>query len=63
MLFGGRPERGAKTIVYLATSPEVASVSGGYFADCRAATPTAAAQDDASAARLWAETSRLTGIG
>ena len=63
MMFGGPPERGAKTIVYLAASPEVASVSGGYFADGRPARPTLAAQDDASAGRLWAETSRLTGIG
>jgi NAD(P)-dependent dehydrogenase (short-subunit alcohol dehydrogenase family) len=62
MLFADRPERGAKTIVYLATSPEVANVSGGYFADCRPATPSAAAQDDASAVKLWEVTTRLAGI-
>jgi NAD(P)-dependent dehydrogenase (short-subunit alcohol dehydrogenase family) len=62
MLFAGRPERGARTIVYLATSPDVAKISGGYFADCRPATPSAQAQDDASAARLWTETARLARI-
>jgi NAD(P)-dependent dehydrogenase (short-subunit alcohol dehydrogenase family) len=63
MLFAGRPEGGAKTIVYLASSPDVADVSGGYFANCRPITPSATAQDDAVAGRLWAETARLTGIG
>jgi len=63
MLFAARPERGANTIVYLATSPAVADVSGGYFVDCRAATPSAQAQDDASAERLWTATAHLAGIG
>jgi len=62
MLFAGSPERGARTIVYLAGSPEVAQVSGGYFADCRPATPSAQAQDDSVAARLWNETERLAAI-
>ena len=61
MLFGGSPDDGAKTIVYLASAPELAAVTGGYFADCRPATPTKAAQDDAGARRLWSETARLTG--
>jgi NAD(P)-dependent dehydrogenase (short-subunit alcohol dehydrogenase family) len=63
MLFAGAPDRGAKTIVYLATSPAVADVSGDYFVDCRPATPSAQAQDDASAERLWTATARLAGIG
>jgi NAD(P)-dependent dehydrogenase (short-subunit alcohol dehydrogenase family) len=58
-LFALSPEKGAETIVYLAASPEVANVSGGYFAECRPATPSAAARDDASALRLWEESSRL----
>jgi NAD(P)-dependent dehydrogenase (short-subunit alcohol dehydrogenase family) len=62
-LFAGRPERGANTIIYLATSPAVAEVSGGYFIDCRPATPSAQAQDGASAERLWIATARFTGIG
>jgi retinol dehydrogenase 12 len=55
-------ERGAETIVYLASSPDVADVTGQYFADCRPATPTREAQDAAIATRLWAESVRLAGI-
>ena len=58
-LFAISPEKGAETIVYLASSPEVAGVSGGYFAKSRPATPTAAAQDDAAARRLWEESAKL----
>jgi NAD(P)-dependent dehydrogenase (short-subunit alcohol dehydrogenase family) len=58
-LFAISPEKGAETIVYLASSPAVAGVTGGYFAKCRPAMPTAAAQDDAAAARLWDESARL----
>src|SRR5215469_696075 len=53
------PQRGAETIVYLASSPEVASVSGRYFYKCKPDTPSPAAQDDAAASRLWAESERL----
>jgi NAD(P)-dependent dehydrogenase (short-subunit alcohol dehydrogenase family) len=58
-LWGLSPERGAQTMVYLASSPEVAGVTGGYFAKSRPATPTAAAQDDAAARRLWDESARI----
>jgi NAD(P)-dependent dehydrogenase (short-subunit alcohol dehydrogenase family) len=53
------PKKGAETIVYLASSPEVASTSGLYFYQCKPDTPSPAAQDDAAAARLWAESERL----
>ena len=53
------PSRGAETIVYLASSPEVAAVSGLYFYRSRPETPTPEAQDDVAAARLWAESERL----
>ncbi len=62
-LFALTPEQGAETIVYLASSDEVANVSGEYFYKCRATRPTAAAQDDTAAARLWQESERLAGIG
>jgi NAD(P)-dependent dehydrogenase (short-subunit alcohol dehydrogenase family) len=58
-LFAISPEKGAETIVYLASSPEVAGISGGYFTKSRPATPTAAAQDDAVARRLWEESAKL----
>ena len=56
------PEKGAETLVYLTSSPEVAAVSGEYFYKCRAVTPSAQARDDAAAARLWADSARLAGI-
>jgi NAD(P)-dependent dehydrogenase (short-subunit alcohol dehydrogenase family) len=57
------PERGARTSVHVATAPELAGVSGRYFAKCREARSTAAARDPALARRLWDESARLTGIG
>jgi NAD(P)-dependent dehydrogenase (short-subunit alcohol dehydrogenase family) len=60
--FAISPEKGAQTIVYLASSPDVASVSGEYFYKCRPATPTAEARDDAAAKRLWVESAKLAGI-
>ncbi|MCE9650785.1 MAG: SDR family NAD(P)-dependent oxidoreductase [Parvibaculum sp.] len=61
--FAISPEKGAETIVYLASSPDVEGVSGGYFYKCRPAMPTRTAQDDLSAKRLWDETAKLTGVG
>ncbi|HLW90120.1 MAG TPA: SDR family oxidoreductase [Roseiarcus sp.] len=58
-LFAITPEKGADTIVYLASSPDVATVSGKYFIKRRAATPSAAAQDDEAARRLWAASEAL----
>jgi NAD(P)-dependent dehydrogenase (short-subunit alcohol dehydrogenase family) len=60
--FAITPEKGAETIVYLASSPEVAAISGEYFYQCRPAIPTAAARDDAAASRLWIESARLAGM-
>jgi NAD(P)-dependent dehydrogenase (short-subunit alcohol dehydrogenase family) len=57
--FALSPEKGAETIVYLASSPEVASVNGDYFYQCRPASPSTAARDDATARRLWDESARI----
>jgi NAD(P)-dependent dehydrogenase (short-subunit alcohol dehydrogenase family) len=57
--FALSPEEGAETLVYLASSPEVSTVTGEYFHKCRPAIPTAEAQDDEKARRLWSESSRL----
>ncbi|MBL8528074.1 MAG: SDR family oxidoreductase [Burkholderiales bacterium] len=53
------PEEGAKTIVHLATSDDVAHDSGEYFHRCRIASPALEAQDDVAAERLWLESARL----
>lgn len=56
---GGAPvSQGARTSVYLATSPVVAGVSGRYFVDCRETPPSAMALDARSAEALWAESER-----
>ena len=54
------PENGAKTSIYLASSPEVAGISGEYFAKCQLAQPTSAGLDDAAARRLWALSEQMT---
>jgi NAD(P)-dependent dehydrogenase (short-subunit alcohol dehydrogenase family) len=53
---------GARTSVYLASSPEVATVTGGYFVKSRLAQPSALAQDRAAAERLWALSAEFTGL-
>jgi retinol dehydrogenase-12 len=53
------PQKGAETIVYLASSPQVEGVTGKYFYQCAEQAPSAAAQDDAAAARLWQESERI----
>jgi retinol dehydrogenase 12 len=47
------PAAGASTSVYLASSPEVARTTGGYFVKSRPAKPSALAGDSRAAARLW----------
>jgi retinol dehydrogenase 12 len=59
--FAISPEKGAETLVYLASSDDVANVSGQYFYKCRAVTPTKEAQDDDAAKKLWQESERLAG--
>ena len=52
-LFAMSPEEGARTSVYLASSPEVEGVTGAYFYKCKPATLSKAARDDVAARRLW----------
>jgi NAD(P)-dependent dehydrogenase (short-subunit alcohol dehydrogenase family) len=56
------PEDGAKTIIYLASSPDVAGLSGGYYYKGAPATPTAAAQNDTDAKRLWEISAKIAGV-
>jgi NAD(P)-dependent dehydrogenase (short-subunit alcohol dehydrogenase family) len=57
--FAISPEKGARTTVYLASSPEVADVSGGYFYKSKPSNPSAVAQDDEAASRLWDASEKL----
>lgn len=56
------PAEGAKTTVYLASSPEVEGVSGKYFSNCKAIMPSKEARDVSVAKRLWELSEKLTGI-
>jgi len=54
------PAQGAATSIYLATSPDVAGVSGRYFADCAPKEASAPAYDADAARRLWEVSAELT---
>ncbi|MBO0742681.1 MAG: hypothetical protein J2P51_14815, partial [Hyphomicrobiaceae bacterium] len=46
-------QKGAETLVWLATSPDAASTSGRYYVDMHSRLPSPEAQDAAAARRLW----------
>jgi NAD(P)-dependent dehydrogenase (short-subunit alcohol dehydrogenase family) len=53
-------EEGARTSVYLASSPEVRDVTGKYFAKCKAVRSNAASYDEASWRKLWDVSEAMT---
>jgi retinol dehydrogenase 12 len=55
-------ERGARTSIYLASSAEVAGVSGRYFARCKPTRSSGRSYDVDAARRLWEVSESLTGI-
>ena len=57
---GRSAAEGARTAIYLASSPEVAAVSGGLFADSKPIVVGGQAKDPAVAARLWQRSLELT---
>jgi retinol dehydrogenase-12 len=61
--FAHSPEIGAQTSVYVASSPQLAGVTGQYFAKSALANPAATARDDAVAARLWDISAEMVGVG
>jgi NAD(P)-dependent dehydrogenase (short-subunit alcohol dehydrogenase family) len=56
------PEKGAETIIYLASSPEIAATTGQYFYKCRPIAPSSAARDDRTALSLWERSAALAGL-
>lgn len=57
------PEAGARTTLYLATSPEVEGVTGKYFDDHQREIPSSPpSYDQAAQLRLWQASEQLTGI-
>lgn len=57
-----KPKNGAKTSVYLATSPKVSNITGTYFAHRRKARLSSLARNGANAQRLWDKSMELAGF-
>lgn len=53
------PEQGADTVVYLATSPEVETITGKYFDKRKEKKTNPQSYDDSANKRLWDESARL----
>jgi hypothetical protein len=53
---------GAAELLHVAVSDATQDATGRYFADQQPTTPTAAARDEAAAARLWRRSAELLGI-
>jgi NAD(P)-dependent dehydrogenase (short-subunit alcohol dehydrogenase family) len=60
--FAISPAEGAQTIIYLASSPEVANVTGKYFYKYRPTNPSAPALDDRAALALWQRSAALAAM-
>lgn len=58
--FAISPEQGAQTSIFLASSPEVASVSGKYFVKSKPAKSSAVSYDDGAQERLWQLSEQMT---
>lgn len=59
---GRSPAKGAETSIYLASSPDVAGVTGKYFKDCRETPSSDVSYDTAVAEQLWTISAQLTGL-
>ncbi len=59
---GAGAAEGARTSVYLATSPEVASASGKYYSDSRELLPAPQALELEAQRRLWEMSEKMTGL-
>lgn len=53
-------DKGAETLVYLASSPEVEGVTGKFFIDCQAVPSSDLSYDENLASELWDLSQRLT---
>jgi NAD(P)-dependent dehydrogenase (short-subunit alcohol dehydrogenase family) len=61
-LIASSPKEGAQTSVYLASSPEVAGVTGQYFKKEQAVPSGPPSYQEDTARRLWEIASRMTGV-
>jgi NAD(P)-dependent dehydrogenase (short-subunit alcohol dehydrogenase family) len=56
------PAQGARTSIYLASSPKVEGVTGKYFSNCKETRPSKEALDEATAKKLWELSEKLVKI-
>ena len=56
------PEEGARTSVHVASAPELAEVTGTYFADSEPKRSSRRSYDEATARRLWEASAALVGV-
>src|SRR5450759_3330635 len=60
--FAISPEKGAETIIYLASSAAVTETTGEYFYKCQPIRPSQAARNDRAALLLWERSAALVGL-
>jgi NAD(P)-dependent dehydrogenase (short-subunit alcohol dehydrogenase family) len=58
--FGATPAEGARTSIYLASSPEVEGITGQYFVNSKVRDSSRESYDEASARRLWEVSNQMT---
>jgi NAD(P)-dependent dehydrogenase (short-subunit alcohol dehydrogenase family) len=56
------PAQGAATSIHLASAPDLAQVTGGYFANSKPKRSSERSYDEAAAARLWQVSAELVGL-
>src|SRR5262249_20957815 len=61
-LFAHSPQQGPQTTIYLASSPQVASVTGQYVVNCKPVQSSKESYDEAAQERLWEVSEQLTGL-
>src|SRR5438270_4673006 len=60
--FGTSPEKGAKTSIYLASSPEVEGVTGNYFVKSMPRRSAAISYDESLQRQLWEQSAKLVNL-
>ncbi len=61
--FGSTPEKGADTVLWLATAPETGTITGKMFAKRKEIRTPGQGSDPAARKRLWQESEKLTHVG
>lgn len=56
------PEKGAETVIWLATSPEAENITGRYFADKKQIRSIPLSYDQDKTKQLWEKSEKMTGL-